>query len=192
MADAYPLGAVVPLTFNVTDADGELSDASTAALTILLPNGSTQAVTLQHPSVGVYTCDYTSGLPGRHVATFVTTGTNAGSIQDVFDITAGSLAYVTTTDVTNYLRDSSGSWTSDQIADALAAEQAAQSAVCRLDPYTADLREALLRRVARNLAMRQLPLAVLQGDADAGSTVLPVRDPEIRRLEAPYRRRKVG
>jgi hypothetical protein len=46
--------------------------------------------------------------------------------------------------------------------------------------------------VARNLAMRGLPVAVLRGDGEAGDTILPGRDPEVRRFEAPYRRLKMG
>jgi hypothetical protein len=36
--------------------------------------------------------------------------------------------------------------------------------------------------------MRAQPLAVLHGDAEAGTTAyLPGSDPEVRRLEGPYR-----
>lgn len=59
-------------------------------------------------------------------------------------------------------------------------------------PYPADLAEAVCRRVARNLALRNLPLAVLRGDAEAGGNTLPGKDPEIRRLEGPYRRLPSG
>lgn len=55
-------------------------------------------------------------------------------------------------------------------------------------PYPVDLAEAVCRRVARNLALRGLPLAVLQSDAEGGALVTPGKDPEIRRLEGPYRR----
>lgn len=79
---------------------------------------------------------------------------------------------------------------------ALTVEAAAQAAVCRIpvlpEDYPDDLAEALRRRVARNLALRGIPLAVLQGDAESGSTILPGRDPEVRRLEAPHRRLTVG
>ena len=63
---------------------------------------------------------------------------------------------------------------------------------CRDLLYPKDLRQALLRRVQRNLALRALPLAVLQGDAEAGSTILPGKDLEVRRLEGPFRRLLVG
>lgn len=90
------------------------------------------------------------------------------------------------------------SFTDEELQGALDAETAAQAARCRLpdpvsaDPVSADLDEALKRRCARNLAMRRIPLAVPQGDAESGPTIIPGNDPEVRRLEAPYRKRKVG
>lgn len=98
---------------------------------------------------------------------------------------------VTVEDVKEYLVDYS--WNDDEIQCALDAEEAAQRSKCTIpDPVPVDLEEALKRRVQRNLAMRRLPLAVLQGDAEGGSMVLPGRDPEVRRLEAPYPRLVVG
>lgn len=88
------------------------------------------------------------------------------------------------------------SYTSTQIDAALTAELAAQTRVCRTPPADAawpdDLAEALKRRVARNLAMRGIPLAMFQGDADGGPLIPPGRDPEVRRLEGPHRRLPVG
>jgi hypothetical protein len=92
-----------------------------------------------------------------------------------------------------------------EVTSALAAEVAAQRRVVRArafgvdpvpglpsTPYPADLSEALKRRVARNLALRGVPLAVLQSDSEAGPAILPGRDPEVRRLEAPYKKLIVG
>ncbi|GAB3817460.1 hypothetical protein [Kribbella italica] len=96
--------------------------------------------------------------------------------------------------VKNYLGVTSAS--DEAIESALAAETAAQAVVCRIpaapEDYPDDLAEALCRRVARNLALRKIPLAVLLGDAESGSTILPGRDPEVRRYEAPHRRLVVG
>lgn len=74
----------------------------------------------------------------------------------------------------------------EQVAPALAAEQADQASRCRVDVYTDALAEALCRRVARNLAMRNLPLGVQMDET--GGTRMGSSDPEVRRLEAPYRR----
>lgn len=103
------------------------------------------------------------------------------------------MADVTVEDLMLYLGDTASRLSEETLTEALAAEEAAQAARCTIpDPYPDDLGEALKRRVARNLAMRGIPLAVLQGDAEFGSTVLPGRDPEVRRLEAPYPRLTVG
>lgn len=100
----------------------------------------------------------------------------------------------TAADVATYLGPSS--YSSDDLAAALAAEKAAQATRCRVPAddaaWPADLVEALCRRVARNLALRGIPLAVLQGDAEAGSLVPPGRDPEVRRLEGPWRKLVIG
>lgn len=95
--------------------------------------------------------------------------------------------------LTAYLREGAASWDDADLQEALDAEAAAQRAVCVMpDVYPADLREALHRRAARNLALRSLPLAVHQGDSEAGSMLLPGRDPQVRRLEAPHLRRTLG
>lgn len=82
-----------------------------------------------------------------------------------------------------------------EIVNALAAETAAQGlAVSYPEGGSADLDEALKRRVVRNLAMRSLPLAVMPANLDAGTG--PVRiallDGEVRRLERPYPRLPAG
>lgn len=104
------------------------------------------------------------------------------------------MAAPTASDVETYLGDTS--YTTDELTAALAAEKAAQAARCRVPAddasWPADLVEALCRRVARNLALRGIPLAVLQGDAEAGSLIPPGRDPEVRRLEGPHRRVLIG
>lgn len=89
----------------------------------------------------------------------------------------------TASELMEYVQD-----TSDlhEIEAALIAETAAQAAVCRVDPYTEDLAEALRRRVARNLAMRNLPLGIQMNEMT--STRVAINDPDVKRLEAPYRR----
>lgn len=82
------------------------------------------------------------------------------------------------------------SWTDPEISGALLAETAAQAARCKLPTVmTDDLAEALKRRVARNLAARAVPVASFTSfDGGATSTRVPTNDPEIARLEAPYRK----
>lgn len=97
-------------------------------------------------------------------------------------------------EVTAYLGQTSA--TEEEIADAYAAEKSDQANRCRVPAddaaWPASLAQALKRRVARNLALRGLPIAVLQGDAESGSLVLPGSDPEVRRFEAPYRKLALG
>ena len=70
------------------------------------------------------------------------------------------------------------------------AEVADQARRCRVDPYSPALAAALVRRVHRALNMQNIPLGVLQDEA--GSTRLGSIDPEIRRLEGPYRKVVIG
>lgn len=189
MADYLP-GSVVPLTFTVTDADGNAANAGGAALLITLPDGTTTSPTLDNPVTGTYQTDYVPTLPGRHVARLTLTGANAGVIEDVFDVAPLAQAHVTVADVRDYLGDTSA--TDPTLAAALLAEQFAQARRCWIDPYTPDLREALLRRCARNMAARAVPVtAVSSFEGGATVTRVPANDPEIARLEGPYRKRVI-
>jgi hypothetical protein len=84
----------------------------------------------------------------------------------------------------------STSWEHGQIEAALAAEAAAQARVCRVpdgdEEWPADLAEALLRRVSRNLALRKLPLGLAVSEIEA--TRVAGTDIEVRRLESSHRR----
>lgn len=90
--------------------------------------------------------------------------------------------------------------TDDEIERAIGAEEAHQARVCSV-PAVADvtapaiaarevLKEALLRRVVVNLARRTLPLGMQMNDV--GAARLSTNDPEVRRLEAPFRKLVVG
>jgi hypothetical protein len=81
----------------------------------------------------------------------------------------------------------------DPLEPVFDAEAAAQAAVCRIpDEYPADLREALFRRVAVNLARRAIPTGIL-GIAEGGAPArLGSQDPEVRRMESPHRKLVVG
>jgi hypothetical protein len=169
---------------------------------VILPDGTTEPVTpalVEGVSGEVWFGTYLPVAPGRHLATI---GTPYGSLTFVayVNAVAGAGDMPTLWDLVGdrtpehpgYL--GSTSWSDDDVSGALEAELAAQRRMCRVPAaYSADLREAVLRRVARNLAMRRLPLAVVRGDGEAGeSNILPGADPEIRRLERPYRRVPVG
>jgi hypothetical protein len=195
------VGDAWPLVFMVRDTDMSLVSGVTPTVAITLPDGTTGvAPPLDTDPVwsgGAYRFDYTLTVPGRHLATVDAVGYG----RQVF-VAWGREATPTNTlptvdDVDDYLRSGAGnhSWTTADMAGALAAETDAQRRVCRVGPaYTADLREALLRRVQRNLALRPNPMAMTRGDAEAGDPQqpLPRHDPEVSRLERPYRKLPIG
>lgn len=84
---------------------------------------------------------------------------------------------------------SAQSLTDAQLQQVIETEQALQAASCRwVDAYPAALAQAILRRCARHVGARQLPLGLV---GDSGGETAPVRMPswdvEIERIEAPYR-----
>lgn len=170
----------------VRDADDELADVS-PVVTVTLPNGTTSTPTVETLQAGVYRASVTVASAGRYVATAVATGYGATAFAAyVSGVTAGS-GMPDLDDLKAYLGETS---TTDAVLqDALDAELAAQRKRCDVPAiFPADLRQAALRRAARNLALRGIPLAVLRGDGEFGSLTPPGRDPEVRRLEGPYKR----
>lgn len=161
-------------------------------VTVTLPDDTTTSVPVRTITPGCYRAAYTLTVAGRHLAAVVATdiGRADFAIQAVAPTPAGGLPQLA--DANKYL--GAHSFTDDDVQEALDAEMDAQADICVIPAaYPNSLRNALLRRVARNLAMHRIPLAVLQGDAEAGtSNVLPTWDPEISRLEKPYRRPLVG
>jgi hypothetical protein len=147
---------------------------------------------------GVYRAFVATPAPGRYVArvshdsyvhdfaAYATPVATAAGMPDLDDLLGPG------GDGTGYLGVTS--LPEEQVQDALDAEAANQRRVCRIPAaYGADLRQALLRRVARNLAMQGLPLAVLRGDGEGGdATLLPGNDPEVKRFERPYRKVPIG
>lgn len=187
-----PVGGRWLFEVELRDLDGYLTDDDALAVTVTLPDASTTAPTVEHVSTGWYRATYTTAAAGRHVASVVG-GDDVAEFAAYVTAAATAAGMPTTDDVATYLGASAASWATAELQDALDAESAAQRQVCRIRAqYPADLRQALLRRVARNLAMRSAPLAVLEGDAEIGASRLPGRDPEVRRLEAPHRRLVVG
>jgi hypothetical protein len=194
-----PVGGVWLIDVVVFDVDGEHTDDA-PVVTVTLPGGGTASPSVSDLGWGHFRAAYVVGSVGRYVARAVT------SVNGAADFTAFVTATVAATGMpglidlrgdpdadpptVGYL--GAGSATDDQIQDALDAEAAAQRRVCRVPAdYPADLRQALLRRVARNLAMRGQPFLTVPGD-DGAISVTPSRDPEVRRLEGPYRKLVMG
>lgn len=181
-----PLVAVTGVTITIT---------ALPATNILGPT----ATGVTYPSTGVNTYSWAAVLglvPGPYLVTW--TGLDAAldvvTGTELIDVVAAGSGVPDLDDVKVYLKIDIGDTSQNvDIQSALDAEIQAQRDICRIpEVFSPALKEALFRRVARNLALRGLPLAVLRGDGEAGDTVLPGRDPEVRRFEAPYRKRVVG
>lgn len=185
-----PVEAVWAIEFDVTDSDG-CPASDTVVVTVTLPDDTTDEPTVSETATGRYRAEVVVDDPGRYVATAVG-ALGAADFAAYASATVAAGAMPDLDDVLNYL-----GWQADNdfgdVAEALGAELDAQRRVCRVGAvYPRDLRNALYRRCARNLAMKGIPLAVLRGDAQSRTTFLPGRDPEVRRLEAPHRKLVMG
>lgn len=184
-----PSGGLWDLRVCVRTWDG-YADDDVPVITVTKPDASTEALTVETISTGEYRATFAPADDGRYTAAIATadSGTTYAAAY-VTDVTLG-VDMPTADDLDVYMGEHS--YSDDDLQDALDAEASAQRARCKIGSiYPPDLRSALLRRAQRNLVMRGLPLAMPQGDS-GGSAFLPGNDPEVRRLEAPYRKRKVG
>jgi hypothetical protein len=184
-----PLGQPWRIAVRATDEDG-LAVADVVVVTVTPPTGPAATPTVEELQPGYYDTWYTPAAAGRHTARAVGAYGAVDFVAYVAAaVTAGGMP--TIADLKTYL--GTHSFTDPVLQAVMDAEASAQRRCCRVPAaYPADLREALLRRCARNLAMRRTPTGVMQGDGDGGNTRLSRNDPEIRRLEAPYPRLKVG
>lgn len=82
----YDLGDVVPLGVKITDANGNLANATTVVCTITLPDGSTATPTVVNSQTGIYDTDYTPTMYGRYAVRWVATGSNASAYADEFTV----------------------------------------------------------------------------------------------------------
>lgn len=81
---SYALGQPVPLTIDVTDANGVPGDATTVTLTVTRPDGTDDVLTttgggVTHPSTGRYAVDYVPLSAGLYGVRWAATGTNASA-----------------------------------------------------------------------------------------------------------------
>lgn len=187
------LGGQWLLLVETRDAYGYWSSAVTPTLTVTLPDGSTTSPAFTALGyIGGWSATYTPTVAGRFLARAVTPEDAVDAAAYVAGPTT-SAGMPTIDDVARYLKTSAASWTTADLQDELDSELEHQQAKCGVRAvYPRSLRKALLRRVQRALAMRALPLATLQGDADGGAIILPGNDPEVRRLEGPYRKLVTG
>lgn len=174
----------------VTDADGKAA-ADTLTITVTDPAGVTSTPTADDGvTVGSYQAVIPVDQAGRWVAAIVGAAYGAAAATVYVTDVVTAAAMPTVPDLDDYL--GTHSWSDDDLAEALDAEASAQRRVCRIPAdYPPDLRSALLRRAQFHLAMRRVQLGVIPGDAER-DTIRPGFDPEVRRLERPYRKLPVG
>jgi len=186
------IGEEWTLAWWMLDTDGNPTNAEVPSVTVTKPDGSTVVLDAFYRSDSTWRAGYTTVAAGRHLV-HIASAEDAADAALFVDMVTTESGMPTVDDAIVYLGTRGGGWSVAQITGAYRAERAAQRDKCgERAAYPDSLREALFRRVARNLAMRALPLAVNTGDADGGGLVLPGNDPEVRRLEAPYRRLGVG
>jgi len=177
------------LTVLVLDLDGCRVGDDTVVVTVTDPAAAETTPTVENLGSGRYRAVVYPAAAGRWTAA-VDTGYGAAALVAYVnapvlppDVTALT-AYITPTSVET-----------DRLTEVLSTEIRAQRNVCDLPAeYSSDLREAVLRRCACNLARQGIPLAVVQGDAESGtsSVMPPTHDPEVRRLEGPWRKLVTG
>jgi len=80
------LGDIYLLAFSVTDATGAPANATGCAVTVTLPDLTTVTPVVTNAVIGTYTASYPTTLAGRHTVHWVATGTNAGVLDDAFDV----------------------------------------------------------------------------------------------------------
>ncbi|MFF7200518.1 hypothetical protein [Streptomyces sp. NPDC008141] len=81
----FDLGATARLSAECRDPDGTPATATTAAVTIGLPDGTTASPAAVEGDTGEYTADYVTAQAGRHTVRWVFTNP-AHAYTDVFDV----------------------------------------------------------------------------------------------------------
>lgn len=187
VGDTWLLGVEVRDDSPPAKGAAKLVDA-TVAVTVTRPDDTTAGLAVTRDNLGQYSASYVLLAAGRHFAVASVSGTVVSVVT--YAVTAFAPGKPpTVTDVRAYLDESGAKWSDPELQEVLDAERVNQAKLCVIDAvFPPDLRQALLRRCMRALALRSLPLAMPQGDAETGPQILPGRDPEVKRLEAPHRR----
>lgn len=158
-------------------------------VTVTPPTGSSVTVTPEARGDGVFRAVFTStGSTGRYTAHVDATGYGVCDLVAYIVAPAVNGDLVTVDDVKDYVLPDVLSHTDETIQGALDTEASAQRKRCRVGAVLSpDLREALMRRVVVNLGKR-VQRDTFAPDENAGVVPIPFGDPEIRRLEGPYRK----
>lgn len=184
------LGQQWLLDVSVTDVDG-CPVADTVVFSVTDPEQADTTSSTETVETGRYRTVVTPVTEGRYVAVAAGAAYGAAAFTAWVQAVSDAVDFPDVTELDSYLGTNGA--TTDELQEALDAQGAAQRADCRIPPvYGADLRSALLRRCARHLALKRIPLAVLQGDAENGPTTLPRNDPMVRDFERNYRKLTMG
>lgn len=182
VGDTWLLGVLV-----LDDVTGTPTAATVTAE--VTGSGAPVPADVEEVGAGRYLARHVLTEAVRHTAQVSVSGDVTAVVLFAVDaVTVSALPDLTA--VKNYLgTEVTAQYGDTVIQEELDAERVNQAKVCRVGAvYPADLGSALKRRVLRALALRSLPLAVLQNDADGGASFLPSNDPEVKRLEGPYRK----
>ena len=111
----YDLGDVVALGVKITDANGNLANATTVTCIITNPDGSSTNPTVVNSATGVYDVNYTPPVSGRYVVRWVATGTNASAYNDDFTVRDYTqISIVSLDEVKSHLNIASTNTTNDE------------------------------------------------------------------------------
>lgn len=111
----FDLGDTVRLEAVCQDPGGTLATASTATLTVTLPDGTTVTPAVGAPaSAGEYSVDYVTTQPGRHGVRWVFTGPGC-AYTDVFDVREAAPSLILSlADARRHLRYAPGDTSDDE------------------------------------------------------------------------------
>lgn len=134
----YDIADSVPIAWNVYDAAGVLTNATTAVLTVTKPDGTTELPTVTNPPsvTGQYRVTYVPTVEGRYTWRAVTTGPNT-AFQEVFIVrSSASAALLSLADAKTHLNITSSTY-DEEIRDYLeSATEIVESEVGPIVPRT--------------------------------------------------------
>lgn len=198
---AIDLGRAIRLSVTCLDPAGAAANATTAAVTVTLPDGTTASPSVTNPpaSTGQYSVDYTTVQAGRHTVRWVFTSP-AYAFTDVFDVRpAAPTAIMSLADAKAQL-NKSGATNDAELRDYVEAVTRAVEffvgPVVRrtvVEDHAGGGRTLVLRQipavsltsVAAVLSVGSLSYTVADLDLDAASGVVRRRDGQL--LDGPVR-----
>lgn len=177
----------------VTAADGTPLLAANPVFTITSPTGDVIIADVDERGGGVYRTFTGVNDPGRWVCEVRKTGNGVANFVAYSSGVVVGTSMPTVDDVRNYADNSQsiGDWDDEDIQSVLDSEASQQRSRCDIGAiYPPDLFEALCRRTVLGLNRRSQLNAgdFAVGIAGTENQAFIPNDPEIRRLETPYKK----